>query len=396
MRFDVTAVGAGGIVVRFGVDALDAEDAAAQAAARGYRVLSYARPRPWARWRAARSGRLPLVLFCQELLALLEAGLALVEALETLAEKEARPEPRRILAQAVARLREGQPLSASLERSGGQFGALFLATVRASETSGALPQALERYIHYQRQLDGVRRHIAGALVYPMVLAAVGALVTLFLLLYVVPRFSQVYADTGAALPFSSRLLIGWGAFLGAHALAVAAALAAAALALARLLAQPRTRRWLACRAWQLPALGERLRLFYLSRFYRSMGMLLRGGMPLASALALAAGVLDAWLRPQLEQAAARIREGQPVSQAMQAHGLATPVALRMLLVGERSGAMGEMMERIAAFYEEETTRWIERFTRLFEPLLMVAIGLLIGTIVVLMYMPIFDLAGSVG
>jgi general secretion pathway protein F len=125
-------------------------------------------------------------------------------------------------------------------------------------------------------------------------------------------------------------------------------------------------------------------------------MLLRGGMPVASALVLAEGVLEPSLRAQLAQAAARIREGQSISQAMQAHGLVTPVALRMLLVGERSGAMGDMMERIAAFYEEDTARWVDRFTRLFEPLLMVLIGGLIGCIVVLMYMPIFDLAGSIG
>jgi general secretion pathway protein F len=125
-------------------------------------------------------------------------------------------------------------------------------------------------------------------------------------------------------------------------------------------------------------------------------MLLRGGMPVASALALAGGVLEPGLRAQLDQAAKRIREGQPISRALQDHGLATPVAQRMLLVGERSGAMGDMMERIASFYEDDMARWVDRFTRLFEPVLMVAIGGVIGCIVVLMYMPIFDLAGSLG
>jgi general secretion pathway protein F len=391
MRFEVKAVAAGGSIVRLGVDALDPEDAAAQAAARGYRVLALRRPWTWTR----RGAHLPLVLFCQELLALLDAGLALVEAFDTLAEKEERPEARRVLALVVARLREGQPLSASLERSGGGFAPLFVATVRASETSGALPQALARYVEYQSQMDRVRRQVAGALVYPMVLGAVGLLVTLFLLLYVVPRFSQVYADSGAELPLSSRLLIEWGRLLDTHAWLVAAT-GAAMLGLAVWgLRQDRTRRYLVRRAWQLPALGARLRLFQLSRFYRSMGMLLRGGMPVAAALPMVAGILQADLRGRLAEAGARIREGQPLSQALHAHGLTTPVALRMLLVGERSGAMGDMMERIAAFYEEDSARWVERATRLFEPLLMAVIGLLIGCIVVLMYLPIFDLAGSI-
>jgi general secretion pathway protein F len=395
MRFEVKAVGTAGNIVRLGVDALDADDALAQAAAGGYRVLALRRSWRALVGRASRRTPLPMVLFCQELLALLDAGLALVEALDTLAEKEERPEARRILAQVVGRLREGQSLSSSLERSGGSFGALFIATIRASETSGGLPQALARYVEYQSQMDRVRRQIASAMVYPLVLACVGLLVTLFLLLYVVPRFSQVYADAGAGLPLSSRLLINCGQFMGAHPWLVAGSAAAVLACTAWGLGQEATRRWLVRRAWQLPALGRRLHLFQLSRFYRSLGMLLRGGMPFGTAMPLAAGLLQPELRARLQEAGARIREGQSISQAMHANGLTTPVALRMLLVGERSGAMGEMMERIAAFYEEDTARWVERAAGLFEPLLMTAVGLLIGCIVVLMYMPIFDLAGSI-
>jgi general secretion pathway protein F len=124
-------------------------------------------------------------------------------------------------------------------------------------------------------------------------------------------------------------------------------------------------------------------------------MLLRGGMPFGAALPLAAGLLQPELRARLQLAGERVREGQSISHAMHAHGLTTPVALRMLLVGERSGAMGDMMERIAAFYEEDTARWVERAAGLFEPLLMATVGVMIGCIVVLMYMPIFDLAGSI-
>jgi general secretion pathway protein F len=393
MRFAVKALQAGGAVVNIGIDALDADDAAAQARAGGYRILTLRAQRGWRRARS--EPRLPLVLFCQELLALLEAGLALVEAIETLCEKEVNPQLARVLAQTLARLREGHPLSYSLEHCGAPLPPLFIASVRASEKTGALPETLARFVAYQSQMDGVRRHIAGASVYPLILMAVGVLVTLFLMLYVVPRFSQVYADLGTALPWSSRLLMTWGQFLGAHAIALALGAAALIAVAGYGLMQARAQRWLMGKLWQLPALGARLRLFYLSRLYRSMGMLLRGGMPIAAALGMAAGVLPVALRAQLALAGERIREGQPISQSMAAHGLATPVALRMLRVGERSGRMGDMMERIATFYEDDTTRWVERFTSLFEPLLMLAIGLLIGCIVVLMYLPIFDLAGNI-
>jgi general secretion pathway protein F len=147
--------------------------------------------------------------------------------------------------------------------------------------------------------------------------------------------------------------------------------------------------------WQLPGVGDRLRVYQLARFYRSLGMLLRGGMPVVPSLNLVSDLLESGLRAQLVQASARIREGQPMSVAMEQYGLTTAVALRMLRVGERTGRMGEMMERIATFHEEETARWVERFTKLFEPLLMAFIGVVIGLVVVLMYFPIFELAGSI-
>jgi general secretion pathway protein F len=132
----------------------------------------------------------------------------------------------------------------------------------------------------------------------------------------------------------------------------------------------------------------------LARFYRTLGMLLRGGIPIMPSLNMTAGLLQGNLREQLTQASRKISEGAPISQAMDACGLTTPVSSRMLRVGERTGQMGEMMERIAHFYDDEIARWVDWFIRLFEPLLMLVIGVAIGGIVVLMYFPIFELAGS--
>ena len=158
--------------------------------------------------------------------------------------------------------------------------------------------------------------------------------------------------------------------------------------------QPSFRQWLEGAVWQLPALGKRMHLYQMARFYRSLGMLLQGGMPVLVALRLVGGLLRASMREQLALASTSIQEGGSISHAMEKYGLATPLALRLLRVGERTGQMGEMMERIAGFYDEEMARWVEWFTRLFEPLLMAVIGLAIGLIVVLMYMPIFDLAAT--
>jgi general secretion pathway protein F len=136
-------------------------------------------------------------------------------------------------------------------------------------------------------------------------------------------------------------------------------------------------------------------VYQLARLFRAVAMLLKGGIPIVSALAMVQGLLRPALRLRLERAIAHIREGQPASQALSANELTTPVALRLLRVGERSGNMGEMMDRVANFHDEEMARWVEWFSRLFEPILMTLIGLVIGVIVVLMYLPIFELAGAI-
>jgi general secretion pathway protein F len=215
------------------------------------------------------------------------------------------------------------------------------------------------------------------------------------MVFVVPRFSRIYEDIGGDLPLMSQWLMQWGTFLDAHwrfflgtAVALWAGLAFAA-------AQPSFRKWAGQQLWQLPALGKRLRLYQTARFYRSLGMLLQGGMPILAALQLVGGLLQATMREQLALAATSIKEGGAISYAMERYGLATPLALRLLRVGERTGRMGEMMERIASFYEDETARWVERFVKTFEPLLMAFVGVIIGLVVVLMYFPIFELAGSI-
>ena len=174
-------------------------------------------------------------------------------------------------------------------------------------------------------------------------------------------------------------------------LAVAALFGLAVFALSRLSVRQR----LVETVWRIPAVGERLRIYQLARLFRALAMLLKGGIPIVPAFGMVQGLLRPALRVRLERAVTAIREGQPASQALSANGLTTPVALRLMRVGERSGNMGEMFDRIANFHDEEMARWVEWFSRLFEPILMALIGLVIGIIVILMYLPIFELAGSI-
>lgn len=395
MRYEVKALRDGEGVVALTFEALNEGDALTQAASQGYDVLVVKPAQALQGWAPKRSAKFPLVLFSQELLALLDAGLALVEAVEALAEKEHRPEIRKIIAQIIASMYEGKTFSASLQQFPQAFPPLYVSTVRASEKTGDLGEALMRYVAYQSQLDVVRKKLVSASIYPAILISVGGLVTMFLLVYVVPKFSRVYEDMGGDLPLMSRMLIAWGKLLEAHGMLILAGTVAVLTTLVFALTRPATKRWIGERLWQMPSVGERMRMYQLARFYRTLGMLLRGGTSVVTALDMVIGMLHPTMREHLGKAARNIREGQPISTAMEANALTTPVALRMLRVGERTGKMGDMMERIAAFFDEEMARWVDWFTKLFEPLLMAVIGIIIGVIVVLMYLPIFELAGSI-
>ncbi|MCC6472186.1 MAG: type II secretion system F family protein [Burkholderiales bacterium] len=377
------------------VEANSEQAAVHEAAASGAAVLSVRREQvlPFARgWgRAA----VPLLLLSQELLALLRAGIGLVESFETLAEKEQSPATRAVLAQILEHLHSGKSLSAALEAHPHAFPPLFVASVRASERTGTLTETLGRYVAYRQQIEAARKKIATALVYPALLLAVGALVTLFLLGYVVPRFSRIFEDRMGDAPLMTRVLIGWGGAIDRHPFEIAAAVLGAIVLLAWAGSRPAARA-LALRALQaLPRVGERLRLFELGRMYRTLGMLLRSGMPAVPALGMVRGLMQESLRASFDRATARIREGLPISTAMADAGLTNPVAVRMLRVGEQAGNMGEMMERLAELYDEENARAVELFSRTFEPILMAVIGLVIGSIVVLMYLPIFELAANI-
>ncbi|MHB0985135.1 MAG: type II secretion system F family protein [Sulfuricella sp.] len=395
MRYEVKTLRDGDAVVALTLDAADVQDARNQASQQGYAVLSVRALGGLHFSLGSRRAKFPLLLFSQELLALLDAGLSLMEALQALAVKETRPDTREVLEQVIAGLYEGRSLSAALERFPSVFPALYVATVRASERSSGLPEALSRYIDYQSQLDLVRKKLVSASIYPVLLISVGLLVTLFLMVYVVPKFSKIYQDVGTNLPFMSRLLIKWGNLLETNGAFLAIAFAGIVAAGIYWLRHPATRTWIASMLWLIPQLGERMKIYQLARFYRTLGMLLRAGIPIVTAMEMAAGLLPPVLQAPLGGAALNIKEGRSVSHAMEANELTTPVALRMLLVGERTGKMGELMDRIATFYDNEMARWVEWFTRLFEPLLMIIIGLIIGLIVILLYMPIFELAGSI-
>ena len=398
MRFEVHAVDARQQVVALTLDA--ASEAAARDAARvkGLEVFSVASKSLGLR--LPQRSPFNSLLFSKELKSLLEAGLNLVEALQTLSEKDSAGKAAaggrsQVLSAIVAALHRGEPFSQALAGLPAAFSPLYVATVKAAERTGGIAEALGRFIAYQEELERVKKKIVSASIYPAILLAVGVLVMGFLMLYVVPRFAGVYEDMAGTLPFFSQLLLAFGRFVGSNAVLMLGTLVFLVGISFWACTNPAFRSWLNTRLWQLPGVGSRMKVYQLSRLYRTAGMLLRAGIPAVRTLDMVPGLLSAHLRPQLFLAKRLIEEGRSMSAAFATAGLATPVASRMMSVGERSGDMGAMLGEIARFHDEEVARYVDWFTRAFEPVLMAVLGIAVGLVVVLMYMPIFELAGNI-
>jgi general secretion pathway protein F len=342
-----------------------------------------------------RQPRFPTLLFSMELMSLLDAGLNLVEALQALADKESHGERQKVLSGILLSIHRGEPFSQAVAGFPQYFSALYVATIKASERTGDVKEALGRYIAYQQEFDQVRKKIVSATIYPAILIVVGSLVLGFLMFYVVPRFAKVYEDMQSTLPFFSRVLLTFGGFVGNNAWIFGSSAIALVAGAAWAMTRADVRAWLNGLLWSIPAVGEHLKTYQLARLYRTAGMLLRAGIPAVRALDMVRDLLAVHLRPALSKAKNMIEEGRPMSTALGAAGLATSVAAHMMSVGERSGDMGKMFGQIARFHDDEVARYLEWFTKAFEPVLMAILGVSIGLVVVLMYMPIFELAGSI-
>jgi len=398
LPFELVVRTASGAVRSLQVSAADAAAARAHASQQGMQVLGCT-PRgdrgPQGNWLGLPArNRLDVAALSQDLASLLGAGLSVIDALRTLAASEKQSARRSILLDVVQGVSDGLPLSAALSREAGRFPPLLVATVSASEQTGDLATALARYAEHQQRVKALRSKVIGAAVYPSLLLVLGGLVVVFLLGVVVPKFAVLIESTRRELPWSSQLLMTWGRFVAAHATAAGVAvlivLGTAAIGVRRVFGNGARARWIE----SIPLVGPSIRLFRHSQMYRTTGMLVKGGIAAPRALQLAANLLGNDDRAGLAQAVARIHEGRTLSHALQEAQLADPVAASMLAVAERTGAMAEMLERIAAFQESRLQSAVEMTSRLFEPLLMILIGLVIGAIVVLMYLPIFDLASS--
>ena len=333
--------------------------------------------------------------WCRELRTLLKAGMTVVEALETLQAQAGGGVREQVHGHLLRALREGQSLSRAM-RGSGAFSDVLVASVSASERTSTLVDALDDYLRYDELLRRLRRQAVSAAIYPAVVTALGAVIALFLLLYVVPRFSRMYTDVHRNLSPATQAVLWLSAMVRSHFAVIIAALGAAGFGAVAAWRSGWVARAAAGVVASIGPLDRRIDAYRLAKLYQSLALMFRGGYTLDEAIEVAGSLdLGRRLSGSLAQARRDIARGRSVAAALSEAGLTDAVTERLLAVGERTGAFDTVLQTIADRHAEDFATFVERATRIIEPLLLLGVALVVGGIVVMMYMPIFDIANSI-
>ena len=357
-------------------------------------VLSTQPVRPTQRRSLRGEAALDVGWWCRELRTLLSAGMTVVEALETVNAQALGQARARANSELVTKLHEGKALSVAM-REVGAFPAVLVAGVTASERTSGLVEALDEYLRYDEMLQKLRKQVISAAIYPAVVVALGALIVLVLLLFVVPRFSQMYHDLRGSVSTTTKILVSLSQALSAHGGAIG--MGAAALVGALIFAWHRglIQSAFTALALRIAPLQRQLDQYRLAKLYQSLALMFRGGYPLDEALAQCAALgLGPRMASGIQSAGTSLARGVRVSQALGDAGLTDTVAARLLAVGERTGNFDRVLQTIAERHAGRFTTFVEHATRIVEPILLLLVALVVGGIVIMMYMPVFDIASS--
>jgi type IV pilus assembly protein PilC len=337
------------------------------------------------------------LVFNQELATLLKAGMPLVQSLDILRQRVANPTFKSVLDDVHERVRGGAALSEAFEAHGQLFPGVYTASLLAGEKSGGLEQVLRRYVAYVKVVGSLRRKTVSALVYPAILVTLSLFVVVLIVMRVVPAFADFYGNFGRELPAMTRAIIAVSDFVRSSWPVLIMSAAGGSVAIWYGMKQPaqrlRAHRWLL----RLPFFGGLAEKFATSQLARTLATLLGGGIPLVNAIAASANAIgNRYVAHEIEDVGQRVREGESMAAAMRARPVFPDVAVKMVEVGESTGALQDMLNSLADFYDEEIETAVGRFITVIEPLLLVVMGIIIAALLLALYMPVFQLSSVVG
>jgi type IV pilus assembly protein PilC len=333
------------------------------------------------------------LVFNQELATLLKAGMPLVQSLDLLKRRVTSPTFRHVLEDVHEKVRSGTALSDAFAAQGDLFPRVYTASLLAGERSGNLDAVLRRYVEYTKIIQTVKNKTVSALVYPAILITLALVLVSIIVLKVVPAFSDFYATFGADLPVVTKIIVRVSEFIRSQFVLLLVAIAIAVTAILGWVRQAGQKARFDRLVLGIPMLGQVARKFATSQMARTLATLLGGGLPLVNALDIAAkSVGNQFMAQQLDIVSARVREGESFAAALEARKSFPEVAVKMAEVGESTGALQDMLNTVADFYDEEISTTMDRFVTLIEPVLLVFMGLVIAGLLLALYMPLFQLS----
>jgi type IV pilus assembly protein PilC len=333
------------------------------------------------------------LIFNQEMIALLKAGLPVVHSFEILLERQESPVLRRVLADVRDRLTSGASLSDAFASQGDLFPRLYWTSLKAGEKSGEIESVLRRYLKYQKTVMALARKVGSTLVYPAILILLSIVLITVLMTFVIPRFSEFFRDFDSELPLLTQIVVGVATFMRRNFLWIVGGAAVFGF------------RWLRSSIGRdvrdrillkIPVVGGLLQRFAITQFTRSLATLLGGGTPLVPALENASEAIgNSFVSRRVASVVKKVREGGELWRALEGTGIFTNLTIEMIKVGESSGALEEMLTSVSDFYDEEIDMLLARVISFVEPAILVGMGLVIMTILLSVYLPIFRLMSQI-
>jgi type IV pilus assembly protein PilC len=374
--------------------AADAAELRQELEGRGYLVLKLDKKKTG--FRGGRSSAKEFLLFNQEFSTLVKAGLTILQALEILQKRMEKPGFRTALQSIIHDIKGGTALSDAMAKHPAHFPPLYTATVRAGEKSGALVDVLLRYITYQKKMIAVMTKLKTSLAYPVFLVFALIIVLGIFFLYVIPNFTKMYSDQAGSLPFLTNLLIEVTGVLTRYAPVILAGLVAASAALYWWRKTTPGRNALDSAKLKIPLVRSLITQYLLAQITRTLATVLRGGIPLVQALDTTAGVIsNRAMARRLSEARVLLTEGVSLAESFERTRVAPDITVRMIEVGESSGDLPQMLEDVADYYDQEVENRLTALTTMIEPVLMLAMGLIMAVIVVALYLPIFEMGAHI-
>ncbi len=335
------------------------------------------------------------LIFNQELLALVRAGLPIVQSLDIMLERQKMPRFREVLTEIREKITSGVALSDAFASYGDAFPALYSTSLRAGERSGDLEGVLKRFLRYQKMIAALRRKVVGALIYPSILMILSAAMVFVMLTFVIPKFAEFFTGFGSELPWFTVLMINFATALRRNLLFVIVGAVVLVIVVHRWATTSGRLLWDRFKL-RIPLAGGVLHRFAIMQFTQSLGTLLAGGTPMVPAIEIASqSVSNQLVATKIAAIVQNVREGEPLWRSLESTGVMSDLAVEMIKVGESTGALTEMLSNVSEFYDEEIEARLSRLVAAIEPVILVFMGLVIAVLLYAFYLPLFRLS-SVG